>query len=91
MLNDATFATTSHGVDIDFGLSSDGEVDQLVKLAGGDSRQIPIKNNEGEISVADLMVREPQTWFRASGDEGWRQRSGVAQPRGNDVWQDQPS
>lgn len=57
------FVTTSHGVDIDFGLSSDGEVDQLVKLAGGDSRQIPIKNNEGMISVADLMVREPQPGF----------------------------
>lgn len=57
------FVTTSHGVDIDFGLSSDGEVDRLVKLAGGDSRQIPIKNNEGMISVADLMVREPQPGF----------------------------
>lgn len=57
------FATTSHGIDIDLGLSSENEVDQLVAMSGSNRRQIMIQGEDGRTQVIDLMARPPRAGF----------------------------
>ena len=57
------FATTSHGIDIDFGLSSESEVDRLVAISGSNRRQIMTKGRDGRTRVIDLMARPPRDGF----------------------------
>lgn len=57
------FATTSHGVDIDFGFDSEDDADRLVAIAGNGSRQIRVKTSDGRAGVADIMSRPPRAGF----------------------------
>lgn len=57
------FATTSHGVDIDFGFDSEADADRLVAIAGNGSRQIRVEASDGRAGVADIMSRPPRAGF----------------------------
>ena len=58
-----SFTTTSHGVDIDLGFTSEDEVNRFVAISGSNSRQIEVATKDGQMGMADIMARPPRSGF----------------------------